>query len=72
MICTNFLFYEQYNNVMNMKDEIKVYLEKINKVEEMKNKIEKSQLPEAQKKNMIENCDNIILEKSKKLEDYLK
>lgn len=57
---------------MNMKDEIKVYLEKINQLEEMKNKIEKSQLPETQKKNMIENCDNTILEKSKKLEDYLK
>lgn len=62
----------QYNNVIDMNEKIKVYLEKINELEEMKDKIEKSQLPETQKKSMLENCDNIILEKSKKLEDYLK
>ena len=55
-----------------MKDMIKLYCNKINELEQMRYKIVRSSLSKNEKINLINNLDDILFEKYKKIEDYIK
>lgn len=55
-----------------MKNMIKLYCDKINELGQMRYKIVRSGLSKNEKNNLINNLDDVLFEKYKKIEDYIK